>query len=370
METDQPDLGAVLNAFFKSYPADQTAIQELRLGTSDPIYVVGKNAEALTVINRFPIVGIIDDFAPRGTSWNNIPVVPRNEVPRGALVINTSTSISPLSTQRRISELPDVRVIYYVDLSRPNSLGFPLPAFVEEARRAFTEHEARWRTIYNRLADEKSKRVFQKLFAYRLTADPNQMIGFRVALREQYFEPFAALKEAPVFIDCGGFDGDTTEEFIRRHPDYRRVFLFEPSEVNLAKAKARLAGLRDIVFIPQGLSDTSTQLTFDSRSGSASSVSQSGDTLISVTTLDSALLEPATFIKMDLEGWELPALRGAAQHIIENQPILAIAAYHHTSDFWNIPEYVFSLDVEYDLFLRHYTEGWSETVMYFVPKPK
>jgi hypothetical protein len=78
--------------------------------------------------------------------------------------------------------------------------------------------------------------------------------------------------------------------------------------------------------------------------------------------------EYGDFIKMDLEGWELKALQGAVRHIREDHPKLAIAVYHHPSDFWRIPEFILSIRDDYDLYLRHYTEGWSETVMYFVPR--
>ena len=61
------------------------------------------------------------------------------------------------------------------------------------------------------------------------------------------------------------------------------------------------------------------------------------------------------------------ALQGAQGHIKNGHPILAIAVYHTVSDFWRIPEYVLSLRPDYRIFLRHYTEGWSETVMYFIP---
>ncbi len=37
-------------------------------------------------------------------------------------------------------------------------------------------------------------------------------------------------------------------------------------------------------------------------------------------------------------------------------------------DFWRIPEQVLSYRDDYNIFLRHYTEGVSETVMFFIPK--
>jgi hypothetical protein len=116
-----------------------------------------------------------------------------------------------------------------------------------------------------------------------------------------------------------------------------------------------------------GVSDTPGVLCFNPDDGSASSISASGSVQITVTTIDSAIEATYCFIKMDLEGWELKALEGAQEHIRNGRAILAIAVYHTVSDFWRIPEYVLSLQSNYRVYLRHYTEGWSETVMYFIP---
>jgi hypothetical protein len=70
---------------------------------------------------------------------------------------------------------------------------------------------------------------------------------------------------------------------------------------------------------------------------------------------------------MDLEGWELRALNGAKRHIVEDHPKLAVAVYHDAPDFWRAREYVANLRTDYTIYLRHYSEGWSETVMYFIP---
>ncbi len=109
--------------------------------------------------------------------------------------------------------------------------------------------------------------------------------------------------------------------------DYRKILLFEPSNYNMDLAKRRLATVRDIDFFPIGLSNTAGVLRFDQGNGSASSISDFGGEEIVVDTLDAAVIEPISFIKMDLEGWELPALEGARRHIRDNRPKLAIAAY-------------------------------------------
>ena len=68
---------------------------------------------------------------------------------------------------------------------------------------------------------------------------------------------------------------------------------------------------------------------------------------------------------MDLEGWEQKALLGCRAQIVAHRPKLAIAVYHQADDFLDTPKLVRSMRADYRLRLRHYTQGWSETVMYF-----
>lgn len=178
--------------------------------------------------------------------------------------------------------------------------------------------------------------------------------------------------KAEVFIDAGGFDGDTTELFCQHCPDYHKVYFFEPSEINMRNAKYRLAGTPNIVYLQKGISDRVERLAFDQSAGASCAVLNSSYELndsdaIELTTIDASISEPATFIKMDLEGWERFALMGAMQQITRYHPKLAIAVYHKGDDIWRLPKIVLSMRDDYQIFLRHYTEGWSETVMYFLP---
>jgi len=70
------------------------------------------------------------------------------------------------------------------------------------------------------------------------------------------------------------------------------------------------------------------------------------------------------FIKMDIEGAEVKALRGAVRTLNRFRPKLAICLYHKDSDFINIPQLIDSLELCYELYLGHHTDGKSETVLY------
>ena len=132
-------------------------------------------------------------------------------------------------------------------------------------------------------------------------------------------------------------------------------------------AKKRLEHYKNIYFSNFGLSNKKEDLFFDENAGSSSSISITGSIKISTSTLDEEIKEKISVIKMDIEGWELNALKGSENHIINDKPKMAITVYHNAKDFIDIPNFVLSLNSNYSLYLRHYTSGWSETVMYFVP---
>ena len=73
-----------------------------------------------------------------------------------------------------------------------------------------------------------------------------------------------------------------------------------------------------------------------------------------------------TFIKMDIEGSEIPALRGAKEIIETQKPKLAICVYHKPEDIWEIPELILDYVPEYRLYLRHYSITYTETVLYAI----
>lgn len=335
--------------------------------STNPCYLIGKNEQSKALTQHVKITGIIDDFDSSNILWNGIKVVRTNELPQSAIVINCSMSISPVSVEMMLSRYPNIISIPYADILRANQHPSFLPSFVTAMRNSISNHEVEFHWVYQNLADENSRSILNTLLSYRLTGDLSHMKSYSVRLNDQYFEPFLGSFDNANFLDCGGYDGDTTEEFISRYPAYANIYFFEPSQKNMQKAKERLKGKQNIHYIPLGVSDKVSTLSFDVDSGSACAVTATGGDPIDATTIDTIMNKPASFIKMDLEGWELKALAGAEKQIKKHQPILAIAVYHAASDFWKIPKLVLSFNPNYKLYLRHYTEGWSETVMYFVP---
>lgn len=72
------------------------------------------------------------------------------------------------------------------------------------------------------------------------------------------------------------------------------------------------------------------------------------------------------FIKMDIEGAEMEALKGSESVLCKFKPKLAITVYHQFEHFWTVPQYLESLDVGYRFYLRHFTIHSEETVLFAV----
>ena len=102
--------------------------------------------------------------------------------------------------------------------------------------------------------------------------------------------------------------------------------------------------------------------------GTPSSAIGTGTYAVDCAPLDDLLCDCVpTFIKMDIEGYELKALAGAAKVIKQYNPILAVCVYHRPDHLWRIPLFIKSLSDQYRFFLRsHGQEGW-DLVCYAVP---
>lgn len=329
-------------------------------------YVLGRNDDALKLVSCVPINGIIDDFSS-DNQWHGIPVIKSKQIDGDAVIVNCSTSVSPISAQKKLELLPKSKAIWFYQAAAGSGGAVAPSQFVTEMRDNFLRQNAKWNLLLAQMADDQSVGILREIILFRLTGNPGFMQRHTVRLKEQYFEPFLG-GGIQTFVDVGGFDGDTTEQFIYNYPKYRSVLFFEPSKTNIEKAKLRLAKKKNIQYFQMGASNQTTTLRFSGTLGSASIIDEKGAETIDVCRLDDVIKTKVDWIKMDIEGWELNALDGCIETIEKYKPVLSIAVYHHAEDFLRVPELVRSLRADYEIYLRHYTEGWSETIMYFIPK--
>ncbi len=195
----------------------------------------------------------------------------------------------------------------------------------------------------------------------------------------QYFDEDVVPKhikgKREVFVDGGSLNLYSSGAFMRWcNNECDKVIAFECDRrcVNICEdALEKMPMLREITqLVPRGLWSGETEQVFNEvdNYGSSSFVIGKGDgkeQVILTTSIDVvANGEPVTFIKMDIEGAELEALKGAQETIKKYRPTLAISIYHKPEDIVQLPQFIKSLVPEYKLYLRNYHLDCTETVLY------
>lgn len=197
--------------------------------------------------------------------------------------------------------------------------------------------------------------------------------AFKKAQERQYFDlPEMEWMDEEFFVDCGSFDGNTSVILGNMIKDkLKKIVAFEPmaDNIELCESNIKQIGV-DYKIINKGVWEKTTSIYFRMAEHGMLVMSENDEkdsTRLEVTSLDETIGDAkVTFIKMDIEGSELNALKGAKKIIQEQKPKLAICIYHLVDDFYRIPEYILSLNSDYRLFIRHYGTNSSETVLYAI----
>jgi FkbM family methyltransferase len=183
-----------------------------------------------------------------------------------------------------------------------------------------------------------------------------------------------AAKSGDVVIDAGACWGDTTLYFAERVGPTGQVLSYEFAPENLEVLRRNLQrnpGLaRRVRLLTRALSDTPERQVSFSGAGPGTRMSAREDSESSTITdtidarVESDRLSKVDFIKMDIEGGELGALRGAEQTLRHWRPTLAISIYHSLDDLWQIATYIADLRLGYQFYVAHFTIHAEETVLF------
>ena len=171
-------------------------------------------------------------------------------------------------------------------------------------------------------------------------------------------------------IDGGACFGDTAIDFARAVGSRGRVYSFEVVARHLEVIRHNLdqnPELQNVQVHPVGLSDRSRDgQVAPRRLDPGFSVSSDGSVPLQRIDdlVEAGVIERVDLIKMDLEGHELSALRGAERALRRFRPRLAISLYHRWDDYFRIPLYLDGLGLGYRFYLENYTISDGETVLY------
>ena len=153
-----------------------------------------------------------------------------------------------------------------------------------------------------------------------------------------------------------------------RDSDYR-VFVWECDEDNIKVLRKNLRNVR-YTLEPYAMWSGKETLHFMSGRSTSSCVSDDGGIEVQAESIDNVHAgQVVTFLKMDIEGSEIEALKGAEKIIREQKPKLAISIYHKPEHLFQIPLLIHEMVPEYRLYIRHHTETFADTVLYAIYQP-
>lgn len=229
----------------------------------------------------------------------------------------------------------------------------------------------RIQSAYLLMSDEKSKNIFANNIFAHLTGNYSRCTQFEDNMDMQYFpEDIISSNGYDVFVDCGGFIGDTVQAVLDKKKS-KKIISFEPFTDNfkmLTETCENSDSNTEFILFNSAVSNKISQYHFKRGTGSGS-LSSEGDILVNTVTIDKAFMGIApTFIKMDIEGEEINALNGAVKTIKKYTPDMAVCVYHNIDHIWEIPLLIDSINKNYSYYLRSYNAYTMETVLYAIKK--
>jgi FkbM family methyltransferase len=341
--------------------------------SSTPKIILGINefTDKLIILfksKRIRLDGIIDDF----TQEKNYQGYPIKKM--GDVVQKNSVIISSVIDGKLITALDRARsngfsnILTYLELFLLFPKEIEIPHFCDKNFTDISKNKTEYNWLYDILDDNESKTVLQKIIDFRFNFFPDALRGFKFDTDKEYFDDFITFGDQEVFVDCGGYNGDTTLKFLRHSPNYKMIYFIEPAIIEYEKAKSNLANYSNIIFLNKAVFRRNSVTRFNSDSNFQNKIDDEGNYFVDTVKLDDVLIGPVSYIKMDVEGAEYDALHGAKETISNFHPKLAVCVYHDQSHFWKIPRLILSFRGDYSVYLRHYTQGILGTVMYFLPK--
>ena len=342
---------------------DKALVHEFITSSETKKYILGINKFSRCVQKLIAVDGIIDDFT-RVQSSRKKSVLNINDVPKDALILNTASG-SPLEVINALNDGGYTHV-NYLALYRYSFLDLIDPPFITDFRMDFLENEKEYEKTYELLTDEKSKEVFTKVINFKKSFDFNFMQGFTNNHEEQYFdkEIIPPIKNIR-FVDGGAYVGDTLPQIIENFPDFERIYAIEPNDLHMNIAKRDFKKYENIEFINCGLGKETIQTSQNQEQKHHGEHDYQAQ---NIDTIDNLIHDEVDYIKLDIEGAEQDAIKGAHNTIQKCHPILAVCVYHKAQDWYKVPQMILDIRSDYDVYLRHYMEGIYETVMYFIPK--
>lgn len=295
-------------------------------------------------------------------------------------VILITTSTNSYTMTKVIKSVGDFEIFYY---------GAVADKFFNHFSNVLYENFERITKVSESLEDDYSKKIYRECVCRRIMGATFGYNDLKIREHQQYiyWPMFRDVSEGEIFIDCGGYVGDSVEKFVRAFGNkISKIYSFECFDENVqkilkvGKTLEKEGWKGELVVEPYAVSDENEEKFFydigkadsgylpDSRLTKEfnEKLKPLNSYKIQTRKIDDIVKdgEKITLIKMDIEGAEYEALKGAERIIKEQRPRLAISIYHNPEDYFRIFELIQSFSSDYKFAVRHHQNNHLDTVLY------
>ena len=331
------------------------------------------------------VIGFIDNFI-KG-SFNNLPVWNL----KAFIDLNPDCQMVIMSTQTDKNKIMNLFDIYDIPAIEQTP-------FVSDYYRTNTKilNDDNYKKVIEMFDKEDDKILYDNIFKirknlfgiewlenYHYKTNANRYHTYHI-YKKQYLEKINK-NAVKILFDLGLNDGFNVIAFNKLLPNLKKTYGFEAIYDITRKPFVEDFILNDkLEIVPLALGDCCKKIKFcidKTHLGASFAEEITGkkcpenspnweQRIVDVITMDKFCEERNVFpdfIKMDIEGSELSALKGGMSTIKKCRPQLAISIYHSSEDFINIPLYLKENLENYTFRLGHYSPRLSETVLYAIP---
>ncbi|WPB57764.1 FkbM family methyltransferase [Xylophilus sp. GOD-11R] len=385
------DLRATTLAALDAYTADplfcipaQAREIVARHGAATRIVVLGASSFTAILLDelagRACIDAVVDDFrAARGEAYAGLPTITSAELVERARdedILAVSACRYDYS-RRYFKTLTRHHGIAHLNFEQAMRLLRPEASNdhrIEDWGRTIAARADEFLALGDVLVDDYSRFTLHSVLLTQLTCNPEWTLHAARPYCTLYFRTgLWSPGTQERFVDCGASLAESTSALIDvTDGRFDRIWMVEPDRFNLEtlqKYKDKFAGRPEhdrLHLLPYAVSDAPGTMAFSHQGGHAGMLARdNGAGTAEVRRLDDVIDGEPTLIKMDIEGAELAALRGAQGLIAASRPKLAISAYHRAGDLVDIARFAREVRPDYRVGLRHHTEERWDTCLYF-----
>jgi len=343
-------------------------------------YLFGAGGAASWVLQGFvregiPIHGFLDDAAARIRTVGTLPVhdpdsnqISLEERNKSIVIFAVmNPAVNEALTHERLLANGWGQVLSFSDFGRKIYRESGKRCSMLDAKQVI-KHKSDLSSARILLSDDHSRQVFDSFLAFVTELDDS---GFPIITKNPYFpQDLPRWHEQLRMIDCGAFDGDSVRAALERGYNIESSISFEPDPATFSELVKNNQVIPNAMAWPCGVLDRTSMLQFSAQGDTGSSVTDAGGISIQCVKLDDVIphFKP-NMIKLDIEGSEEAALRGAESIIRSSRTGLAVSVYHLPTDIWRIPLYLSSvIGPRCKFFLRRHSRTIADTVLYVYPE--